>query len=365
MKSILLITPYSPNNQGVGISPTSLLLKELAKTCQIDIVYFRYQDDFPYQPTSPNVRVIREEIITVKKKFLSMISNPFTFPLFTARHDKQVCKFLQTQVAHTHYDCVYFDFSQTFSYAKYINHPNKILMSHDVIAQKYSRMQRYLRPWASYSEGKMLKSGTIVFTFSEKDCELLKELYGINAKSTTFFLHPNVINAIPEKNENYFVFFGAWNRIENSEALEWFIDNVVDKLSNNIQYKVIGGGQMPIELLTKIKLHQNFEYLGFMDDPYPIIANAKAELAPLHMGAGVKVKCVQALACGTPIIGTEVAFEGIGQNYRHAMFEANSIDEYVKIVSSFKYSLEDKKQLKQYFLKNYNNKEILQYINGL
>ena len=205
MKSILLITPFSPDNQGVGASQTSQLLAELAKTWKVDLVYFRYPNDKPYQPVSPNIRVIRDEIITTKNKILGLLSNPFIFPLFTARHNKQVCQFLQAQVAKTHYDCVYFDFSQTFSYAKYINHPNKILMAHDVIAQKFSRMQTYLRPWASCAERQILKYGTVVFTFSEKDCELLKDLYGINAKSTTFFLHPNVIKAMPEKEENYFV----------------------------------------------------------------------------------------------------------------------------------------------------------------
>ena len=363
MKTILLITPYSPDNQGIGVSYTSQLLAELAKTWKVDLVYFRYPDDQPYQPVSPNIHILREEIITGKKKILSLIGQPLTFPLFTARHDKQVCRFLQAQVAQTHYDCVYFDFSQTFSYAKYINHPNKILMAHDVIAQKFSRMQTYLRPWASYSERKLLKYGTIVFTFSEKDCELLKKLYGINAKSTTFFLHPNVINAIPNKEENYFVFFGAWNRVENSEALEWFIDNVYDKLPKDTHYKVIGGGQMPQEVLNKIENCETIEYLGFMDDPFPIIANARAEIASLHMGAGVKVKCVQALACGTPVVGTEVAFEGIEKKYQYAMFEANTAEEYVNMIASFNFSLENKKQLKEDFLQSYNNKEILRYIN--
>jgi len=270
---------------------------------------------------------------------------------------------LQDQIAKTNYDFVYFDFSQTFCYAKYINHPNKILMAHDVIAQKYSRMKKYLRPWAVWTERKMLRHGTVVFTFSEKDCELIKLLYDVKSLPTTFFLNPNVVNAEPIEESDYFVFFGDWGRVENSEALEWFMDNVYPKLSKEISFKVIGGGRMPVELKQKIT-QANIEYLGFVDDPYKIIANAKAEIASLHMGAGVKVKCVEALGSGTPIIGTEVAFEGIGERYRNAMFEANTAEEYVNTISSFKYSLKDKKQLKEFFLRNYNDKQILKYING-
>ena len=362
MKNILLITPYTPDNQGVGVSYTSQLLKELAKTCIIDLVYFRYAEDKPYRPPVSGIKVLNEVVIDRKDKIKSLLHTPFLFPLFTARYNKEVCHFLQDQIAKTNYDFVYFDFSQTFCYAKYINHPNKILMAHDVIAQKYSRMKKYLRPWAVWTERKMFRHGTVVFTFSEKDCELIKLLYDVKSLPTTFFLNPNVVNAEPIEESNYFVFFGDWGRVENSEALEWFMDNVYPKLSKDINFKVIGGGKMPEELKQKIT-RANIEYLGFVDDPYKIIANAKAEIASLHMGAGVKVKCVEALGSGTPIIGTEVAFEGIGDIYRNAMFEANTADEYVKTISSFEFSLEDKKKLKNFFLKNYNDKQILKYIN--
>lgn len=362
MKSILFITPFTPDNQGVGVSYTSQLLKELAKTCFIDLVYFRYEDDKQYEPSVPEIRIIREEIISSKDKIKSLLHSPFLFPLFTARYNKEVCQYLKDRIAKTNYDFVYFDFSQTFCYAKYINHPNKILMAHDVIAQKYSRMKKYLHPWAVWTERKMLRHGTVVFTFSEKDCELIKHLYSVKSLPTTFFLNPNVVNAEPIEESDYFVFFGDWGRVENSEALEWFMDNVYPKLSKEISFKVIGGGRMPEELKQKIT-QANIEYLGFVDDPYKIIANAKAEIASLHMGAGVKVKCVEALGSGTPIIGTEVAFEGIGERYRNAMFEANTAEEYIDIISSFKYTLKDKKQLKEFFLTNYNDKQILKYIN--
>lgn len=363
MKSILFITPFTPDNQGVGVSYTSQLLRELAKNCIIDLLYFRYELDGPYKPDSDNIHIIREEVIGKSDKIKFFFSNLPIFPLFSSRLDKRVRLFLQRRVEQVNYDFIYFDFSQTFGYAKYINHPNKILMAHDVIAQKYSRMKTYLKRWAVHSELNMLKNGTVIFTFSEKDCELIKKLYNVNAKFTTFFLNSNVINAYPEKDSNYFVFFGAWSRIENSEALGWFIDNVYEQLPKEIGFKVIGGGRMPDALIEKIKRLPNVEYLGFVDNPYPIIANAKAEIAPLHMGAGVKVKCVEALGCGTPIIGTEVAFEGIGYIYREAMIEANTPEEYIKAITTINYSTAKKFEFKEFFLKNYNNKQILGYIN--
>lgn len=364
MKRLLLITPFTPDNQGRGISPTSLLLAELSREHCVDLVYFRYPGDKPYVSDYENVHVLKEYIITKGQKIRGIIKHPFLFPLFTSRHNREAVSFLRERVLKVKYDFIYFDFSQTFSYAAYLDHPNKILMSHDVIAQKYSRMKTYLRPWAVWTERRLLKKGTVVFTFSEKDCELIRELYKVNSYSTTFFLNPNVIAAKPTEESNYFVFLGHWGRVENCEALDWFMENVYDHISKEISFKVIGGGQMPAPLKQKIITKPNIEYLGFVENPYEIIANAKAEVASLHMGAGVKVKCVEALASGTPIIGTEVAFEGIGEQYRSAMFMANKPEEFVNIINSFDFSLERKKQLKEFFIKNYNNKAILDYINN-
>lgn len=361
---LLFITPYTPDNQGVGVSYSSQLLHELSKTCYVDLVYFRYKEDKPYKPVHDNIHVLKSQIISTKQKFMGFLSSPFTFPLFTARKNKELESFLKERINSNKYNFIYFDFSQTFSYAACLNHPNKILMAHDVIAQKYSRMKTYLRPWAIFSERRMLNKGRAVFTFSEKDCELIKSLYKVNSFSTTFFLNLNVLNAYPTMVGNYFVFFGDWGRIENSEALGWFFDNVYNQLSKDISFKIIGGGRMPEVLKQKIVQLSNVEYLGFVDDPYKIIANAKAEIAPLHMGAGVKVKCVEALGAGTPIIGTEVAFEGIGEQYRGAMFMANKPEEFVKIINTFDYPLDRKKHLKKYFIENYNDKQILKYIKG-
>ena len=362
-KKLLMVTPYTPDNQGVGVSYTSQLLKELAKTCIIDLVYFRYKEEQTYTPPNPNIRVIYEKVLHSKDKIIYVLKHPSIFPLFTSRHDKSVVVLLQKRVEEYNYDYLYFDFSQTFSLANEIEHPNKILMSHDVIAQKYSRMKRVFRPWAMFSERKMLKAGRIVFTFSEKDCLLIKNLYGVESKPTTFFLNPNVIAAEPTEESNYFVFFGNWSRVENIEALEWFLDNVYDCLPKMFNYKVIGGGRMPEAMKQKLIQAPNVEYVGFVDDPYKIIANAKAVIASLHMGAGVKVKCVEALGSGTPIIGTEVAFEGIGEKYRGAMFLANAPEEYASIITSFNFPLEKKQQLKRFFIESYNNKQVLRYIN--
>lgn len=360
---VLFITPFIPDDHGGGgTAYTKQLLLELGKVCRIDLIYFRYAHSAHYKPSNENVKVVREITINKLDKVISLLNLPWIFPLFSARFKWKHCRDFQSIIDAGNYDYVYFDFSQTFSYAAYLRHPHKILMSHDVIAQKYSRIQRYNHFWAKASERKLLRHADALFTFSPKDCELFKQLYGTTSHPTTFFLKEEVVNATPQKESDYYVMFGSWNRVENYETLQWVMENIADKLPEGTHIKVLGGGKMPDEVRNQLESNPKMEYVGFMDDPYPTIANAIAELAPLRKGAGVKVKCIEALACGTPIIGTEVAFEGIDEAFRKFMILADTAEDCVNAVQSKGINIADRLQFKQSFIKEYDNKAIIKYI---
>lgn len=359
MKRILYICPFSPCCNHAGTVYTRQLLDELSKSCLIDLVYFYYKGDTRYK-AKEGINVLKEVEISTFFKLCGVMSCMGMFPQFSARYNRKIRRFLQTQIDSNNYDVVYFDFSQSFAYSSRLRHANKILMAHDVMAQKYARMKTYLKPWAVWSERRLLKDGA-VFTFSEKDCELIKELYGIDSQSTTFFLSKEVQEAEPSEGD-YFVFFGGWGREENYEAIEWYLDNVNPSIPN-VKCKVIGKG-MPEFLRKRLEELPNFEYLGFVDNPYPIIARAKAEITPLRKGAGVKVKCIDALGCGTPVIGTEVAFEGIPKEFDAFMLRADTASDYIETITKLKLTVEERKQFKTFFIEKYNNKRILSYING-
>lgn len=139
-----------------------------------------------------------------------------------------------------------------------------------------------------------------------------------------------------EKIENKFYFYGAWNRTENSAGLEWFLENVYPKFpaSADFQFVVIGGG-MDERLKSKFSAYKNFKILGFVENPVMEIAKCQALVVPLFKGAGVKVKVIDSLSFGTPVIGTEVAFEGIEDNSTNPLFFEASTFEKKKLAQKF------------------------------
>ena len=94
-----------------------------------------------------------------------------------------------------------------------------------------------------------------------------------------------------------------------------------------------------------------------------MIANSRALIAPVFSGAGVKVKVLEALACGTPVVGTDIAFEGIVKADRMMMqfADANQCAEMMNCHLSF----EDRVMLKQSFLSMYSQLSIPFYLHQI
>lgn len=363
MKRILFITPFTPSNRDAGTNYTKHLLEVLSKNNKIDILLFRYSNDSQFVIPNDNVRILKQIKNGSFYKILNICLFPFVFPLFSVRFNWAVFKYLSSEIRKKNYDIVYFDFSQTFVYAKLLKHPCKILMSHDVIYQRFARQKSVFLGWVNWSENWLLHNANAhIFTFSQKDCILIREKYHLSSEFTNFFLPKDIITANDNMLGDYFVLFAMWKRYDNYSGLLWLIDYVFPYIDSTV--KIIGGG-LSNEIKNKLKCYSNIEYYGFVENPYPIISAAKALLAPLFTGAGVKVKVIESLACGTPVIGTDVAFEGIDHGYQDFMYEVHTSQEWIRLIHNFRITYEAKLKFRKLFLYTYTKSKMIKYINTI
>lgn len=366
MKKILFLTPYLPSDRAGGENFTRLLLEELSKTCQIDLIYFKYRTDPFYIVPNSNIKVLK----VVKNSFFVKIKNfilyPILHPVFSIRFDWRLLRYIKYLIKTNQYDFLYLDHSQMFIYGTYIYSLKKILMSHDVMYQRYLRMGNLFNLMAiSYSEKRVLSSSkSVIFTFSKKDSDIIKKIYGKPSLVTNFFLDRNVINATPHKIEDQIVFFGKWNRKDNLDGLIWFFENVYSKIRRKLNILIVGIG-LPDSIGLSITKNHNVKYLGYTTNPYPIIANSILLVSPLFSGAGVKVKVVETLACGTPVLGTGISFEGIDPCFKKFMFDAKNATEFLTAIDQLSIPLDERKNFKKEFLKKYHSQSILGYIETL
>ena len=360
---ILFITAFVPSKKAAGENFSRQIINDLAKKNQIGLIMHKYKSDESYICESENVNVIK----VFKNSFLIKLINfalfPFLFPLFVSRFNIFRLYYIKRVIKEGGYDLLFFDYSQTHLYARFIKNKPIILNTHDVIYQRYSRIYGgLLKSFCKVSERYLLKNNKI-FTVSLKDKELIKELYNIDASVENIHIDEMVRVSIPTHLSGEFVFFANWRRDDNSKGLYWFVKYVYPKIPYQVKIKIIGGG-LSGKLKDIISECSSIEYLGFVENPYPIISNAKALLSPLFSGAGIKVKVLESLACGTHVIGTNISLEGIPKEFEDYIISANSADDFILEMQNINVSINGKKLIKKHFLGNYQNGNITKYVNN-
>jgi glycosyltransferase involved in cell wall biosynthesis len=70
-------------------------------------------------------------------------------------------------------------------------------------------------------------------------------------------------------------------------------------------------GKVTPEQIAALPQVEGLELTGYLDDVRPAIAGAWAEIVPLREGGGTRLKVLEALALGTPVVSTSKGVEGL------------------------------------------------------
>ncbi len=131
-------------------------------------------------------------------------------------------------------------------------------------------------------------------------------------------------------NNRDIIYYGAMNRVENSSSALWFVDNVMPNLNDcKIRFIVIGN-KPPKELLDR--QNEKVVVTGFVDDPATLFENSMCLVAPLLLGAGVKVKIIEALSAGIPVLTNDIGIEGIDARDGIEYFRCVTAKDYETII---------------------------------
>lgn len=127
------------------------------------------------------------------------------------------------------------------------------------------------------------------------------------------------------------IFYGAMGREENYLSAIWFAENVLPRIDDqDVKFIIIGGNPHPS--LNKIA-EQRVKITGFVEDVREYFENCLCLVAPLVLGAGIKVKILEALDAGIPVMTNTIGIEGIpardGREYLHCE-KAEDYIEYIQ-----------------------------------
>ncbi|MFZ0544630.1 MAG: glycosyltransferase [Candidatus Promineifilaceae bacterium] len=115
------------------------------------------------------------------------------------------------------------------------------------------------------------------------------------------------VQATPQPNT--LIFSGSLTYSANLDAMRWFLADVYPLIQSRIPaVKLIITGKSDGYPLPEA---DNVERTGFVADVRPLIASAWISLAPLREGGGTRLKILEAMALGTPVVATSKGAEGI------------------------------------------------------
>lgn len=102
----------------------------------------------------------------------------------------------------------------------------------------------------------------------------------------------------------HFIFIGSDSQLQNRVSIDFLLSLWT---SNEVGVPLkIFGKQSRVYKKTK-----NVEFVGFVDNISDIYQSGVISLVPSLISGGIKTKIFEALAFGIPVLGTDVAFEGI------------------------------------------------------
>lgn len=115
------------------------------------------------------------------------------------------------------------------------------------------------------------------------------------------------------------IFYGAMGRMENELTAIWFIENVMPELSDTDVRFVIAGSH-PSDRL-KSYANERIIVTGFIESIANYFEKSLCFVAPLVLGAGIKVKVLESLSSGIPVLTNDIGIEGIpAQNKIHYLY---------------------------------------------
>jgi glycosyltransferase involved in cell wall biosynthesis len=130
------------------------------------------------------------------------------------------------------------------------------------------------------------------------------------------------------------VFVGGMDWYPNREAVLYLAREVWPALASDAPERrlTIVGRHPPPELIRMQEADSRVSVTGFVDDVRPIIDEASTYLCPILDGGGTRLKVLDALAMGKPLVATALAVEGLDLVDEIHYLRAESPQDYVRQV---------------------------------
>jgi hypothetical protein len=142
------------------------------------------------------------------------------------------------------------------------------------------------------------------------------------------------------------VFSGGMDYLPNQDGVRWFIAAVMPEVRKLLpRAKLVVVGKNPPPSLLALAKPNEIELTGRVDDVRPYVRAADVMVVPLRIGGGTRLKILEALAMGVPVVSTTVGAEGIGVTHAKDILLADEPPDIARAIGSVCASLARAREL--------------------
>ncbi len=196
------------------------------------------------------------------------------------------------------------------------------------------RARRYLAYWKMFQyEQQMFRKFDLCLIVSDRDNRRVQEnfrsvksLVGIVPNGVDLeYYQPGISTVL----ENQLIFNGALTYSPNYNAMRFFLGEIFPKIRAKVPgaHLYITGSTQGVDI-DSLPNRQNVTFTGYLEDIRPAVASSQVCVVPLQEGAGTRLKILEAMALGTPVVSTTKGAEGLDVESGRHLLIADSPEEF-------------------------------------
>lgn len=254
-------------------------------------------------------------------------SHAARLPFTVWRHfDHATLETLRTAARQLNFDAVYCDHLSMLEYGRRLGLPIvfdahnvefEIVKRHAetlglsplraVAAIEWRRLQRY--------ERLLYKGCQLIYAVSDVDAHAIQRLCGGDVPTVVvpIALDARALTPVASLTDDpELLFVGGCHWPPNADAVAFFVDRILPIVQASLPaVRLTIVGRTTPEVTRRFGGRQGVTLAGHVPSVEPYFANARVMVVPIRAGSGMRVKILDALARGVPVVTTTIGFEGI------------------------------------------------------
>ncbi|KAF2515520.1 glycosyltransferase [Flavobacterium zhairuonense] len=336
---VLYFYPENPLLKTQGNNARALALLEYFKNKNIEVDFVGVATEIF---TEKEINKLKEE---------KLISNGHLLPIFIRKKNKlkyffykslpnkitrNISLFDRTRIGHyeafnavlkaNDYDIVlisYIYWSKLVKNSPNIKNAKLMIDTHDFLTSQFQKQKKFQLGRFFQKEIEILNRFDKILVISQEEKYLFSQFIDKEIALATHALPSKMNSKIDLK---YDLIYVASDNDHNINGANWFFNNVYPLLSKSVKIAVIG------KINKQIGEFSNVEKISFVEDLNTVYAQSKIAICPMLSGTGIKIKVIEALSFGIPVVCNERGLDGLLNKSNNGCLVSNDPKEFAAYI---------------------------------